>query len=88
MTPTTIFTIAPGAVIEGDIYLVPGDATVARSVVYGLHQALPASNIVMPLATLDVPAANATITGASAPVVGWAFGNAAVTAVKVMWTRP
>jgi hypothetical protein len=83
MTPTTIFTIAPGAVIEGDIYLVPGDATVARSVVYGLHQALPGSNIVMPLATLDVPAANATITGASAPVVGWAFGNAAVRAVKV-----
>jgi len=83
MTPLTIFTIAPGAVIEGDIFLVPGDATLARSVVYGLHQALSASSIVMPLGTLDVPAANATIAGANASISGWAFGKVAVAAVTI-----
>jgi hypothetical protein len=83
MTPLTIFTIAPGAVIEGDIYLIPGDATMARSAVYQLHHASADSSIVTPLVTLDVPAANDTISGPNASLAGWAFGNLPLTAVTV-----
>jgi Bacterial Ig domain len=83
MAPMTIMSVAPGAVIEGDIYLVPGDATAARSVVYGLHQALAPSNIVAPLGNVDLPAANASISGASVQVAGWAFGRQTVTAVTI-----
>ena len=83
MTPMTIFTIAPGAVIEGDIYLVPGDASAARSVVYALHQQLTGPDIVAPVGTVDVPVANATLGGSGAQVAGWAFAATAVAAVTV-----
>ena len=38
MAPTTMFMVAPAAVIEGDIYLLPGDVAAARAVGYALHQ--------------------------------------------------
>lgn len=37
MAPMTSFTIQPGQVIEGDVYLIPGDAAAARAEVYALH---------------------------------------------------
>lgn len=83
MTPMTTFTIAPGAVIEGDIYLVPGDASTARSVVYALHQQLTGPDIVAPIGTVDVPVANAALGGSGAQVAGWAFAATAVAAVNV-----
>jgi len=83
MTPMTIFTIAPGAVIEGDIYLVPGDASAARSVVYALHQQLTGPNVAAPIGTVDVPVANAALGGSGAQVAGWAFAATAVAAVTV-----
>ena len=83
MTPMTIFTIAPGGVIEGDIYLVPGDASAARSVVYALHQQLTGPDIVAPIGKVDVPVANAALGGSGAQVAGWAFAATAIAAVTV-----
>jgi len=39
-----------------------------------------------PVATVDVPVANATLTGSSTAIAGWAFDNVAVSAVKVYVT--
>jgi hypothetical protein len=83
MTPTTTFTITPGQVIEGDVYLIPGDAVAARATVYTLHQSLSESSIVTPEVTVDVPVANATISGAAAAIAGWAFGKSAVSSVRI-----
>jgi len=83
MIPLASFTILPSQVIEGDVYLIPGDAASARATVYGLHQSLAGANIVTPNVSIDVPTANATITGTAAPVGGWAFGKTAVSAVRI-----
>ena len=83
MTPSASFTIQPGQVIEGDVYLIPGDATSARAMVYTLHQSLPDTNIVTPIVAIDAPTPSATTTGTAAPVGGWAFGKTAVSAVKI-----
>jgi hypothetical protein len=83
MAPSTTFTILPGQVIEGDVYLIPGDAGEARATVYQLHQSLSDSNIVTPIVAVDAPAANATITGTTAAVAGWAFGKTTVMSVKI-----
>jgi hypothetical protein len=83
MAPMASLTIQPGQVIEGDVYVIPGDAAAARAEVYALHQALPSSNIVTPLVTMDVPAPNATISGSGTQMAGWAFGNSAVSAVMI-----
>jgi Bacterial Ig domain len=81
--PFSIATIGPGAIIEGDVYLVAGDYTSARNVVYGLHQLLPPSDIFPPMANLDTPAANATISGNNVQISGWAFDDTAVSNVSV-----
>jgi hypothetical protein len=83
MSPMTSFTIQPGQVIEGDVFLIPGDAAAARATVYALHESLPATDIVTPNANADAPAANATVTGTAAAVSGWAFGKSAVSAVRI-----
>jgi hypothetical protein len=81
--PWSVATIGPGAVLEGDVYLIAGDSSSARDVVYGLHQLLPASDIFPPIITLDTPAANATISGNNVRVSGWSFDDTAVSNVSV-----
>jgi len=83
MAPMTAFTFAPGSVIEGDVFLVPGDVGAARSAIYALHQGVPAADIFTPNATVDAPTPNATISGTSASVTGWAFDNIALDSVEV-----
>src|SRR5208282_248041 len=79
--PVSVATIGPGAVIEGDVYIIPGGYVSARGVVYGLHQLLRASDIFPPLANVDTPAVNATISGnavygSSRPDVAAAYPHA------------
>ena len=83
MRPMVTFAVAPGAVIEGDVYLIPGDADAARSVVYALNESLPTADISTPIATLDTPAAHGTIAGTNVAVSGWAIDNVAVATVSV-----
>ncbi len=83
MRPMMSFTVAPGAVMEGDAFLIPGDADAARTVIYDLHKSLSSVDISTPEATVDLPAVNATVTGASTSITGWAFDNVDVSAVKI-----
>jgi hypothetical protein len=83
MRPLTEFSVGPGAVIEGDVYLIPGDATAARAVVYNLHQSVTAANLAEPFGVMDAPAPNSTVSGTSFAVAGWAIGNVPVSAVNV-----
>lgn len=83
MRPLTEFSVGPGAVIEGDVYLIPGDAKAARSVIYDLHGSAPAANLAEPFGVMDAPASNATVSGTSFAVSGWAVGGAPVSAVNV-----
>jgi hypothetical protein len=68
--------------IEGDVYLIPGDYTAARNVVYGLHQTLLISDISTPLGNVDSPGANTTISGNNVNISGWAVDNVAVSKVE------
>ena len=81
--PFSVATVGPGAVIEGDVYLIAGDSTSARDVVYGLHQLLPPSDTFPPLGNLDAPAAGATMSGNNVQISGWAFDDKDVSNVSV-----
>lgn len=81
--PFSVATLGPGAIIEGDVYLIPGDYRGARDVVYGLHQLLPASDIFPPIINVDTPVANATISGNNVQISGWAFDNTTVSNVSI-----
>lgn len=83
MRSLTEFSVGPGAVIEGDVYLIPGDANAARAVVYNLHQSATAANLAEPFGAMDAPVPNSTVSGTSFAVSGWALGNAPVSAVKL-----
>jgi hypothetical protein len=83
MRPLTAFNFAPGAVVEGDVYLIPGDAAAARSVVYALHGSVPSANIAAALGNVDSPAPNTIISGNNFVVAGWAFAKTAISAVDV-----
>ena len=83
MRPLTEFTVGPGAVTEGDVYLIPGDANAARAVVYNLHQSVTAANLAEPFGVMDAPAPNSTVSGTRFAVAGWAIGNVPVSAVNV-----
>jgi Bacterial Ig domain len=81
--PISVATLGPGAIVEGDVYLIAGDYASAREVVYGLHQLLSPLDIFPPMGNLEIPAANATVSGKNVQISGWAFGNAAVSTVRV-----
>jgi Bacterial Ig domain len=82
MVPTVFATISPGAIFEGDVYLVPGDLSAARAAINVIHQSLPAADISAPLAHVDQPTANATLSG-SVTISGWAFDNVALAGVSI-----
>jgi hypothetical protein len=82
--PFTALTVGPGAVTTEDVYLIPGDYTAARNVVYGLHQALPPSDIFTPIGNVDAPAAGSTISGSNVQISGWAIDNVAVSTVAIL----
>ena len=75
--------MGPGAIIEGDVYLIAGDYASARDVVYGLHQLLPPSDIFPPIANVDTPVANAVVSGNAFQISGWAFDDVAVASITV-----
>jgi hypothetical protein len=86
MTPREELTIAPSAVIEGDVYLVPGDVSAARAAIYEIHRTLSPTDICAQLVSVDAPQPNATLSG-SATLSGWAFDNVALSTVSVYVDR-
>jgi len=83
MRPLATFHVGPGAVIEGDIYLIPGDVAAARAIIYALHPLAANANLAEAFGTVDVPATNATLSGAAYGVAGWAVAGNSIAAVNV-----
>lgn len=81
--PSVTLTIGPHRVFEGDIYLIAGDYTTARQIVYDLHQHLSAPDIFSPFGNTDTPSLGGTVSGIT-PVEGWAFDDAKVATVEIM----
>ena len=77
-------TVRPKAVIQGTVYLIPGNATTARTVVNGLHSVLSNADIAAPFGNVEAPAAGAQISGTSVPISGWAIDNIAVASLNVL----
>lgn len=81
--PFSIFTWAPGAVLESDIYVIAGPVSDARAVIYGLHGEGPYASPFPPYGIVDEPPPGSTLSGASATLGGWAFGTSPVDKVEV-----
>jgi hypothetical protein len=77
------WTIGPGFSFQGDIYVIAGDYTTARQIVYQLHQSVSEPDISSPLGFIDTPSTGATVTGLT-PVNGWAFDDVSVSKVEVL----
>ncbi len=77
-------TVGPRAVIQGTMYLIPGSATTARTIVNGLHSSLSNADIAPPFGNVEAPAQGATVSGASVAISGWAIDNVAVASLSVL----
>jgi hypothetical protein len=80
--PHTSFTWTPGAVLEGDIFLIVGNYQDARAAIYDLKNSLPPSDIFTPFGFVDSPTPNSQLAG-MVTVAGWTFGTVAVSKVEV-----
>jgi hypothetical protein len=80
--PHTFFSFGPNSILEGDVYVIAGDITHARQVIYDLHNNIPAVDISTPVTTVDAPVPNQQLSGTFS-VAGWAFDDTAVAKVDV-----
>ena len=83
-TPLSVFSWYPGAVFEGDIFLIVGPVADARPVTYELRHQQTAPSRYSPFGFLEVPVSGATISGDAASVGGWVVGTSPVTDVQVV----
>jgi Big-like domain-containing protein len=84
--PFVTFDIGPNFVFQGDIYLIAGDYTAARQIIYQMHQNLPSADILPPTGSTDTPSSGATVSGLIS-VSGWALDNVSVSKVEVLVDR-
>ena len=83
-TPFAAFTWYPGAVFEGDIYLIVGPVAEARPVVYGLRHQDSAPSRYAPFGFLEEPASGATVSGNSVQLGGWVIGTSPIASVQIL----
>jgi hypothetical protein len=81
--PLGNLSIGPGFAFEGEFYVIAGDSTVARQIVYRLHQSLTIRDIFAPYENTDQPATGSTVT-AGTLVSGWAFDDVMVSKVEIL----
>ena len=81
--PLGNLTIGPGFSFEGDFYVIAGDCTQARQIVYQLHQSLNIPDIFAPFENIDQPSGGATVAGLTS-VSGWAFDDVEVAQVEIL----
>jgi len=81
--PLGNLTIGPGFVFEGDFYIIAGDCTKARQIVYQLHQTLAIPDIFAPFENIDQPSAGSMLSSIT-PVSGWAFDDVNVAKVEIL----
>jgi Bacterial Ig domain len=84
--PLGNLTIGPGFVFEGDFYVIAGDGTQARQIVYQLHQNLMIPDIFAPFENIDQPPAGSKVSGVTL-VSGWAFDDVKVSKVQILIDR-
>ena len=77
------WTIGPGFSFQGDIYVIAGDYTTARQIIYQLHQSISEPDISSPIGFIDAPSTGATVTGVLT-VSGWTFDDVSVSKVEVL----
>lgn len=81
--PLGNLTIGPGFVFEGDFYVIGGDSTQARQIVYQLRQSLNIPDIFAPFENVDQPSSSSTLSGLTS-VTGWAFDDVKVAKVEIL----
>jgi len=83
--PFSMLSIGANFTFDGDYYVIAGDYTSARQIIYDLHQKLgPPPNIFAALGSTDVPQPGTTLS-ASTTVSGWAYAsNAQVSSVQIL----
>lgn len=79
--PYTPFGIRPNSVIEGDLYLIVGEVSRARTTIYDLLKHITVRDVAAPIGA--VRTASETVAG-SVQVTGWAYDNAAVSDVQIL----
>ena len=84
--PFVTFDIGPNFVFQGDIYLIAGDYTAARQIIYQMRQNLPSADILPPTGSTDAPSSGATVSGLIS-VSGWALDDVSVSKVEVLVDR-
>jgi hypothetical protein len=84
MTVFSSFSWYPGAVFEGDIYLIVGPVAEARPIIYELRHEQTAPSRYSPWGFLEEPTSGATISGNGVLVGGWVVGTSPVTDVQVV----
>jgi hypothetical protein len=79
-----VFTWYPGAVFEGDIYLIVGPVADARPVIYELRHEDTGPSRLPPFGILDEPVSGAAISGNAVQVGGWLIGTSPIAKVDVL----
>jgi hypothetical protein len=80
--PFVPMAVMPGAIWDGDYYVLAGDVAAARASIYALHTALGSPDVLGPYGFLDVPANGQTVSG-TINVAGWAMDDTAISAIRV-----
>jgi hypothetical protein len=81
--PFCMLTIGPSFTFEGDFYLVAGDYTAARQIIYELHLSGSTPDLFAPFGATDSPSAGSVLSG-STPVQGWTFDDGNVAKVEIL----
>jgi hypothetical protein len=77
-------TIGPNFVMQADVYLIAGDYSKARQIIYQLHQNSPnPPDIFGPITDVDQPSAGSSIAG-NFDVLGWAIDDIQVSKVEIL----
>jgi hypothetical protein len=81
--PFVPFEFKAGSVLEGDIYLIAGDYTLARQFIYGLRSSAVTADFLPPFGYLDTPTSGQVLSG-KISVAGWAFDNSSINRIEVL----
>ncbi len=77
------FAFTGASVLEGDIYLIAGDYTLARQFIYNLRSATLTPDLLPPYGFLDVPHSGQTL-GGNVLVAGWVFDNSSLNRIEIL----
>jgi hypothetical protein len=80
--PLTTFSFPPGAVMEGEVYIIAGEVTAARAFIATLRTNVAVRDAATPMGFVDEPKSGAVVSRWFT-VSGWVFDNAKLEKVEV-----